>query len=220
MKRNLKPFCVEIKKSRVQGQRSHLPPRRLFATTLVEVTKVFQKDEPQVVPEPSAAPRILPSIVEPVWSNSEPVEPFRRKRSSREANRGQIEFDLNASASGDVKGPPVEAPDLADAVSHADSAPAVAEGTAPVDDVQPAQCDSVKANAQKPRKKASVAVEQVTVLKPTSELEPRGEADMIGPSGVVTSGKADQPRLTKRQATVAQLPRHERWKRRLHPASW
>jgi hypothetical protein len=220
MKHNSKPFSVEIKKSRVQGQRSHLPPRRLFATIPAEVTKVFQQEEPQVVPEPSAAPRILPSIVEPGWSNSEPVETARRKRCSREANHGQIEFDLDASASGDVKGPPVEARDLADAVSHADSAPAVAEGAPPIDDVQPAQGDSVKANVHKPRKKASAAVEQVTALKPTSELEPRGEADMIGPSDVVTSGKADQPRLIKRQATVAQLPRHERWKRRLHPASW
>jgi len=220
MKRNLKPFSVEIKKSRGPNQHHQLLPRRLFEVAPAQATKIVQKDEAQVVAAQSAAPRILPSIVEPVWSNSEPVEPFRRKRSSREANRGQREFDLNVSASGDVKGPPVEAPDLADAVSQADSAPAVAEGAAPIDDVQPAQCDSVKANAQKPRKKASVAVEQVTVLKPTSELEPRGEADMIGPSGVVTSGKADQPRLTKRQATVAQLPRHERWKRRLHPASW
>ena len=220
MKRNLKPFSVEIKKSRGPNQHHQLLPRRLFEVAPAQATKILQKDEAQVVAAQSAAPRILPSIVEPVWSNSEPVEPFRRRRSSRAANQGRIGFDLDASASGDVKGPPVEAPDLADAVSHADSAPAVAEGTAPIHDVQPAQGDSVKANAHKPRKKASAAVEQVTALKPTSELEPRGEADMTGPSDVVTSGKADQPRLTKRRATAAQLPRHERWKRRLHPASW
>jgi hypothetical protein len=60
---------------------------------------VFQKEEPQALAKPSAAPRILPSIVQPMWSSSESVEPIRRKRSSGETSRIQIEFDLNASAS-------------------------------------------------------------------------------------------------------------------------
>ena len=108
MKQNPKPFSVEIKKSRVQGQRNHLPPRRLFATAPAEATKTFLKEEPQVVAEPSAAPRILPSIVEPMWSSSEPVEPVRCKRSSGETGRDQIEFDLAASASEDMEDTPMK----------------------------------------------------------------------------------------------------------------
>jgi hypothetical protein len=110
MKRNSKPFSVEIKKSRVQGQRHYLPPRHLCVTVPVEATKGFQKGEPRVVPEPSAALRILPSIVEPFWSRSEPVAPVPRKRPSGEANRGQMELDLTAAASEDVKDAHVEAP--------------------------------------------------------------------------------------------------------------
>ena len=45
-----------------------------------------------MVAEPSAAPRILPSIVEPLWSSSEPVEPVRRKRSSVRPRREQMEL--------------------------------------------------------------------------------------------------------------------------------
>ena len=48
MKQNPKPFSVEIKKSRVQGQRNRLPPRRLFATAPAEATKTFLREEPQV----------------------------------------------------------------------------------------------------------------------------------------------------------------------------
>jgi hypothetical protein len=51
MKRNTKPFSGEIKESRIQGQRSHLPPRRLFELTLVEATEILQKEEPQATVE-------------------------------------------------------------------------------------------------------------------------------------------------------------------------
>src|ERR671921_3023341 len=96
MKHNPKPFSVEIKKSRIPGQRSHLPPRPLFATVRAETTMNFQKEEPQATAKPSAAPRILPSIVGPVWSSSEPVEPVRRKCSPVRGCRGQTEFNLDA----------------------------------------------------------------------------------------------------------------------------
>src|SRR3954453_16423711 len=101
MKRNTKPFSVEIKKSRVQGQRPHRPPRRRFELTLDEAAEIFQKEGPQATVERAPAPRILPSIVEPLWSSSEPVEPVRRKRSSVQACRGQMESELTATAFAD-----------------------------------------------------------------------------------------------------------------------
>jgi hypothetical protein len=176
MKRHPKPFSVEIKKSRVQGQRNYLPPRRLFATTPAEVTKVFQTDEPRVVTEPSATPRILPSIVEPVWSSSEPVETTRRKRPSVEANRGQIEFNLTVAASEDVKEAHAEAPASAKAVPEVDNAPVDAEDALPVHDVQPAQGDGMKAKSRKLQKRAAGTVE------PEIASEPIPAAEMPAPS--------------------------------------
>jgi hypothetical protein len=137
MKQSPKPFSVEIKKTRVQGQRSHLPPRGLFATALAEATKVFQKEEPRVVTEPSTAPRILPSIVEPMWSSSEPIEPVRCKPASGETGRDRIELDLAASASEDVEDTPVEAPVLAKAVSKTVIAAVVEEDARSLHDGQP-----------------------------------------------------------------------------------
>jgi hypothetical protein len=211
MKRNAKPFSVEIKKSRVQGQRDHLPPRNLFATTPVEAAKVFQKEKPQVVPEPSAAPRILPSIVEPLWSSSEPAEPARRKRPAGEANRGQMELDLTAAASENVKDAHAGAPARANNLPKADNAPVDTEDALPVHDVQPAQGNGMKAKSRKPRRKSSGTAEQEIASEPLPEVET--------PAPSVES-KVAQRRITKRLAAAAQLPRHERWKGRLHPAAW
>jgi hypothetical protein len=184
----------------------------LFATTPTEAPKVFRKDEAQLVPEPSAAPRILPSIVEPVWSGSEPVETVRPKRPSVEANRGQMEFILDASASEDVADAPAEAPVSAEAMPPTDGALEDAEDATSVNDRQPAQGEGVKARSRKLRKKASEAIEQEVAS------EPDLEAVMTIPS--VVSSKPVQHRMTKRRAAAAQLPRHERWKGRLHPAAW
>ena len=159
MKQNPKPFSVEIKKSRVQGQRNHLPPRRLFATAPAEATKTFLREEPQVVAEPSAAPRILPSIVEPMWSSSEPVEPVRCKRSSGETGRDQIEFDLAASASEDMENTPKEAPVLGKTVSKTVIAAVVEEEVRPVYDVRPAEMTV-----------ASVALSKVAQRRMTKRL--------------------------------------------------
>jgi hypothetical protein len=211
MKQNSKPFLVEIKKSRVQGQRTHLPPRPLFATVPAEATKVFQKEEPQVVPEPSAAPRILPSIVEPVWSSSEHVEIARRKRPSVDANRVQMEFNLDACASEDVADAPAEAPMSAEAMPQTEGALDASEDTGGVSHVQPAQSEGVRVKSRKPRKKVSETVEQELTSEPIPETA-------MTASGV--SSKAVQRRMTKRLAAAAQLPRHERWKGRLHPAAW
>jgi hypothetical protein len=127
MKRNTKPFSVEIKKSRVHGQIHQLPPRRLFEPTPVEPSEIVQKEELPTTAEIAPAPRILPSIVEPVWSNSDPV---RRAPSSKQNTREQIELDLSAAPSE----APVEAhsavPMIAEAVSQADI-PDAGEGTRP-----------------------------------------------------------------------------------------
>jgi hypothetical protein len=212
MKQNPKPFSVEIKKSRVQGQRNHLPPRRLFATAPVEATKTFLREEPQVVAEPSAAPRILPSIVEPMWSSSEPVEPVRCKRPSGETGRDQIEFDLAASASEDEGDTPIEAPVLAKALSRTGIAAVVEDVARPVHDGHSAQGEGAKTKSRRPRKKTSGTVEQETAS------EPRPEAEMTVAS--VALSKVAQCRMTKRLAAASQLQRYERWKRRLHRAAW
>jgi hypothetical protein len=220
MKRYPKPFSVEIKKSRVQGQHSHLAPRRLFAILPDEPAKVFQKEAPQVVAEPAVIPRILPSILAPGPDISEPVEFVRRKRSSPEGSRGQMEFDLVAIVPDDINDAYAQALEATDAVTPIDVTPVTGDGAALANDLQSAQAERVKANVRRFRKKDSASVEQVTALNPTSGLEPIGRANLIGYSSVETPEKADQPRLTKRQAAAVQLPRHERWKRRLHPASW
>jgi hypothetical protein len=211
MKHNSKPFLVEIKRSRVQGQRSYLPPRHLFATNLAEATKVFQNEEPQVVPEPSAAPRILPSIVEPLWSSSEPVGTVRGKPPSVEAKRGQMELNLAASTSEGVADAPAEAPMSAEAMPQTDRARDDSKDTAGIHPVQPAQGEGMRAMSRKPRKKSSGNVEQGITSKPAPET--------VMTASVVSSN-AVQHRMTKRLAAAAHLPRHERWKGRLHPAAW
>lgn len=211
MKRHPKPFSVEVKKSRDPGPRSQLPPRRLFEALLVETTKIFRKEESQAVAEPSAAPRILPSIVEPVWSSPAPVEPVQRKRSSGRGSPEQIEFNLAATAAEDVVGAHAGAPASANNLHQADNAPVDAEDALPVHDVQPAQGNGIKAKSQKPQKKAAGTVEQEIAAGPIPE------AGMPAPS---VEPKVNQRRITKRLAAAAQLPRHERWKGRLHPAAW
>jgi hypothetical protein len=213
MKRNLKPFSIEIKKTRVRGQRSDLPPKRLFATTLAEATKIFRMKEPQAVADPVPVPRILPSILGPVWSSSEPVEPVRRKRSSMKVSRGHLEFNLEASASRDVEAAHAEVPLSAKTVPQVDSALDYTENELPVPDVQPAQGKGMRAKSQRPPKKDSGAIEQEIASDPTSEAA-------ITVSSVLRSSKVVQNRLTRRAAAAAHLPRHERWKGRLHPAAW
>jgi hypothetical protein len=206
MKRHPKPFSVEIKKSRDSGPRSQLPPRRLFEAPLVETTKIFRKEESQAVAGPSAAPRILPSIVEPVWSSSVPVEPVQRKRSSGKANPEPIELNLAATAAEDVMGAHAEAPVIAKTVLQTKVDPVVAEDTTLIRNAQSEHSESLTVRSRKSRKKPFRAAEAVPASKP----EPRALA----------LWRPGERRLAKRQAAVVQLPRHERWKRRLHPASW
>ncbi|EIM24395.1 hypothetical protein [Microvirga lotononidis] len=212
MKRNIKTFSVEIKKSRVQGQHHHLPPKRLFELTSIEPAKIVQKEEPQAAVEPAPAPRILQSIVESVWNSPEPVEPVRRKRSSVEIRREQMESDLTATAFEDAKTTHVGDQVSCGAVPQTDGALDDAEDPPPVHDVQAAQGEGVRAGSRKPRKKVP------TVDEPKIACETMPEAELTIPSAAPSN--AVPRRLTKRQAAAAQFPRHERWKGRLHPAVW
>jgi hypothetical protein len=220
MKRNQKPFSAEIKKSRVQGQRHHLPPRRLFELTPAKATPIPQEEEPQTVAKPFAAPRILPSILEPVWSNSEAVEPVRRKSSPKsKPDQGQMNLDLRATAAEGTIDAPTKTPVRLEAVSQVEASP-VKEAVAPAVEVHAQETKSAKARPRKPRKKASKIVELVMAPEPISEPETPSKAQVIEPPPVNRSRHADHRRLNRQQAAAAQLPRHERWKRRLHSAAW
>lgn len=220
MKRHSKHFSVEIKKSRGPHQHHQLLPKRLFEMAPAEAAKIVQKDEVQIVAARSPARRILPSIVEPLWRNSEPVKPVRCERSAGEADQGQIRFDLNAGASGNVKEPPVEAPGLAGAVPQVDDSPAPAEYAIPDGQDQRTQDGTAKANLRKVRRKAPERVETVIGIGSMSQPERVPKAEAIESLPIVGPITVSNHRQTKRQTAAAELPRHERWKRRLHAAAW
>lgn len=215
MKRNTKPFSVEIKKSRVQGQIHHLPPRRLFEPTPVEPSEIVQKESSRAMARSARAPRILPSIVGPVWNSAELVEPIRRAPSSKQDNRREMELDLSAApfeAQAEAQSAVLT---VAEAVSEADMAAAGGDAT-PVHEAHPVQGDSPK-KARKPRKRDPEVVEQLMQPEPLSRPE-RLPEPVIPEVSMLPSSEAIQHRRTKRLAEAAQLPRAERWKRRLHPA--
>jgi hypothetical protein len=220
MKRNPKPFSVEIKKSRNTRQHRQFLPRRLLEATQIDTTEVFREEEPQAVPARSAAPRILPSIVQPMWSNSEAAEPACRKSSPRsKPPRGQIAFNVEAITSGGATDSPAETPMMLEAVSQADASP-VEEAASPTLEVQVHNIEGIKTKPRKPRKRASKIVEPMIALKPVSQQEATSEAQVMDALPVPESRQAGHHRRTRRQAAAAQLPRHERWKGRLHPAAW
>jgi len=154
-----------------------------------------------------------------MWSNSEPVEPVRRKRYSGKASQDQMDFDLNASASGEVTAPLLQAPDFAGTVSQADTAPVVAEDATPDHEDQLAQDERAKASPRQVRRKAPDRVEPVIAFGSVSERE-QAEAEAVEPSPKESSLTAGNLRQTRRRTAAAELPRHERWKRRLHAAAW
>ena len=220
MKRQQKLFSVEIKKSRTPGPWHHLPPRRLF-TTPPDVTSAFIRTaEPQDGSEAMAAPRILPSIIEPVPGNPEPVEPVRRKRMAKSKNaEGQIEFDLPADGAKDLEGLPKTLPTL-DPRLQADFARSEVESITPVPEVRVDDSGTSETKAQTRPKKLSEFDEPVEASTLASQPSPVSEADSLRIPASVTSSKAIPTRLSKRQSAADQLPRSERWKRRLHPATW
>jgi hypothetical protein len=130
-----------------------------------------------------------------------------------------MEFDLIAIIPEDINDADAQALEATDAVPPSDATPRPGDGAALTDGVQSVQAERVKANVRKPRKKVSAVVDQVMASEPTPGAEHRPEAEMLWPP-VVTPSKSVERKLTKRQAAAVQLPRHERWKRRLHPASW
>jgi hypothetical protein len=148
--------------------------------------------------------------VEPVWSTSVPVEPIRRKRFSGKASPEQIELDLAATASEDVLGAHAEAPVIATTVLQTDVDPVVTKDTTPVYNTHSRQGESLTVRSPKSRNKPFQAVGPTAASKP----EPLQEAE------VIASLKTGERRRTRRLAAAVQLPRYERWKRRVHPASW
>ena len=220
MKRNPKPFSVEIKKSRVQGQRHQLPPRHLFVLTPAKITTDVQESEPPLLAQPSVAPRILPSILEPVRSHSETVEPVSRKRSPRSrSDQGQMEFSLNAIAGESANDAPDEDRRAPAAKWHTDASLGE-ETTTLVNEAQAQEVERTTAKARKPRKKASESGLPITAPQPMPQVETVPETLVVEPAPVTGSQRVSRRRLTKRQAAAVQLPRNERWKRRLHPAAW
>ncbi len=221
MKRNLKPFTVEIKKSRAPCQHSRLPPSRLFTAVQIEVAQSLRKEEPRDEAQQPAPRRILPSIVEPAWSRPEPVEPVRRKRSSGpKPTRKQMELDLNAMRSKESQKAPAETPVISKGMSQTDAPPVVEEDAGSVHEVQVQEAASAMATPRKPRRQASAIAEQVVARESVSEPALALETDALGPSPIVTPRELGHHRPTRRRAAAGQLPRHERWKRRLHPACW
>jgi hypothetical protein len=217
MKRNPKPFSVEIKKPRIQAERTQLPPKRLFEGLQAEISKIFEKDMSQAVAEPSAPPRrILPSIIEPFSSGSEPVEPVRQKRSVGAAPQRQIEFDWSAAVPKDGEDESTQVPVKVEAVSDV----TIDEDVALVCDMQSAEPDSAPTNSLKARKRIYKPVEAIVFLGSPSQPERTPAAEIAQSASPKQPFTTSARRQIDRQAAAAQLPRHERWKRRLPSAAW
>lgn len=219
MKRPQKSFSVEIKKSRTQAQRHNLLPRRLFAAPLDEISAFTEEAEPQAAPEPVVAPRILPSIIEPVLSEPEPVEPVRRKRAVRsKVDKGQIELDLQPDAMKELEDAPDARP-TAETAARIDRVPVAEDSLQPVPEVWIDDVGAGTTKARTQRRRPSKSVELMTASRPASRPSPAA-AGPFALSVTVISTKVVPTRMTKRLAEAAQLPRHKRWQRRLHPATW
>jgi hypothetical protein len=220
MKRQQASFSVEIKKSRTQRQQ--LPPRPLFATPPDETSAFIRKAEPQPVAEPVVAPRILPSILAPVSNRSEPVEPVRSKRAVRsKAEQSQIQLDLYPDGARNLGSIP-DTPSRLERGERGlpmDIAPMAQEDMLPLLEVRIDDIGIGERKARVRRKKPSEFVALGQEADPASQPPP-APADLLRSSAFATSPKAMPARLTKRHAAAAQLPRNERWKRRLHPATW
>ena len=217
MQRKSKSFSVEIKKSRALGQRHPLSPKRSFKTRSAEATPISEKQEPQAVAEPAVARRLLPSLIKPIQGFPEPVVPVRRSRSSALATR-RSEKELEPSEPASEEAEPAQAPIVSEGVPQTGYVTVTVEHAWPMHEVVPRESlppepSSATTKSRRPRIKTSRVGEPVMVAEPSSASE------MTQPLLTATS-KISSHRLTKRQAAAKQLPRHERWKRRLHPATW
>jgi len=221
MKRTPKPFSVEIKKSRLQAERIQLPPKRLFGGHQADISKIFAKDVSQAAAEPSApSRRILPSIIEPFSSGSEPVETVRQKRSNAAIPQAQIDFDWPVTISATEEDGYTQASVKVEAASEVTAAAAIEEDVVPVRDVQSAERDSAPTTSQKARKKAYRLAESTVSFSSLSQPE-RPPTEEVAPwVSTERPFRTSNHRQIDRQAAAAQLPRQERWKRRLPTAAW
>ncbi|WP_262273570.1 hypothetical protein [Microvirga yunnanensis] len=188
---------------------------------LDETSALIQKTEPPKVVGPLAAPRILPSIVEAFPSNLESIEPMRRKRATRpKAGREQIELDLHAAAEGEAGEGSSPASLIAEAQPQTEVAPVAEKNAIPVQATQLQDTESQKTKARTRRTKPSELAEPVETPQTEIQAIPISDTDsLIAASDIVKPSKAIPAKRTRHQA-AAQLPRSERWKRRLHPAAW
>jgi hypothetical protein len=217
MKRNSKPFSVEIKKSRLQTERIKLPPKRLFEGFQAEISRISEKDASKVIAEPSAPPpRILPSIIEPFSSGSEPVETVRQKRSAAAAPQRQIDFDWPRIVPADGEDESAQMPVKVEAVSDVTMAEDIASNC----ESQSANPDSAPTNSLKTRKRTYKPVEAIVSLGLLSQPLRQTAAEIDQPASSERPFTTSDRRQIDRQAAAAQLPRHERWKRRLPSAAW
>jgi hypothetical protein len=187
MTRNPKPFLVEFKKPRAPGQRSKLSSTRLFAAAVAEATKVFQTEDLQAVAQPSAAPRILPSIIGSAWNNSASI----------------------------VKDESVQPSVLTETLTQVDVGDAIEAGAAPVRDRRLLQTERKPTSARKGRRTVPERTELPVHFEPVLPLEQAFTAEAAPSLSGKEPYRARKRRLTKRQIRAASLPRHERWKRRL-----
>ena len=178
-----------------------------------------QTEEAPTAHKATAAPRILPSLVEHPWAHSEPAEPLRRKRTTRlKADQEQIELELASDAIREREDHP-DTLSTPETKLPMDTAPPAEEGKPPVADVRVDGMGTGEKPAKTRRTKWPEFVETVELSQTVSRPSPT-HAGSSARSAPATSLNTFPARLTKRLAEAAHLPRHQRWKRRLHPASW
>jgi hypothetical protein len=167
--------------------------------------------------EPAPAPRILPSILEPVWGNSETLEAVHCEPSSgAKTGQHQAELNLNAITPEGAKDIPPETLMILDVGSQT-GAPVVDDAATPVYEVHLYKTTKAKTRL---RKKVTKTVEPVLASDPMLQPEQPSAIKGIEPLRAEKSCRKDRRTPNRRRAAAAQLRRHERWKRRLHPASW
>jgi hypothetical protein len=132
---------------------------------------------------------------------------------------GQIELDLPADGAKDPEGVP-ETPSALESGLHMDVALTEDETKPSTPEVPIDDNGTSEPKSRTRRKKRSEFVEPVETSVLASQPSPASEADSLRVPAIVTSSKALPSRLSKRQGAADQLPRSERWKRRLHPATW
>jgi hypothetical protein len=149
------------------------------------------------------------------------VEPVcRRRLSGSKALQAQIELDLNGLTSKQSQDASAGTPVIPEGMSRTDDPPVIEADVKPVDEVHIQEAEVVEVKPRKSRRQASEVVEQTVASEPMSEPALAPNTEVVDSSPGVAPRKVGHHRLTKRQAADGRLPRHERWKRRLHPACW